>query len=168
MEKVKRSIDKVVSLACIFLLGAMAILVTYQVVVRYVFSAPSAISEVLSRYMFVWLVLIGGAYVFGLTEHMNIGIVRDHMKPKTGVIVNMVTEFCIFLFAYGIMVFGGYNKTVGQMNQLDSALQIPMGLIYMALPVSGCLIMFYSMYNEYRLAKKLVSLCRSGNAKQEN
>lgn len=168
MEKIKNSIDKIVALVSIFLLGAMAILVTYQVVVRYVFSAPSPTSEVLSRYMFVWLVLIGGAYVFGLREHMNISIIRDFMPPKVGVVANMITELCIFFFAYGVMVFGGWNKTIGQMNQLDSALQIPMGVIYAALPVSGCLILFYSIYNEYILTKKLLSLCRNGNAKQEN
>lgn len=167
MEKIKKNVDRVVALSCIALLGVMTILVTYQVVVRYVFSAPSAISEVLSRYLFVWLVLIGGAYVFGLSEHMNIAIVREHMKPKTGVAVQMFTELCIFLFAYGVMVLGGFNKTAGQMNQLDSALQIPMGVIYSALPISGCLIVFYSIYNEYKLVKKMVSLSRGGNEKQE-
>ena len=72
------------------LLAVMTILVTFQVVVRYFFNSPTAYTESLSKYMFVWMVMYGSASVFGLREHMNIGFVRDHMPPKTRVAVEML------------------------------------------------------------------------------
>ena len=72
MEKMKKLFDRVLEVSCIALMSVMTILVTYQVITRYIFNKPSAVSEVLARYMFVWMVLLCAAYVFGLREHMNI------------------------------------------------------------------------------------------------
>lgn len=73
---IKKILDRVIEWVCIFIVGLMTILITYQVVVRYVFNSPSAVSEILSRYLFVWLILFAGAYVFGLREHMEIAFLK--------------------------------------------------------------------------------------------
>ena len=146
MESAKRILDRIIEWVCVVLLAVMTILVTFQVVVRYFFNSPNAYTESLSKYMFVWMVMYGSAYVFGLREHMNIGFVRDHMPPKTRVVVEMLGELTVALFAAGV---------TSQMIQMDAALQIPMGIIYSAVPVSACFILFYFIYNEMKLAKKL-------------
>ena len=82
LTRVKQAVDKVASSLCILIVGLMTLLVTWQVASRYLFNSPSAVSEVLARYLFIWLVLIGGAYVFGLREHMAITFMRDKMPRK--------------------------------------------------------------------------------------
>lgn len=150
-NKVKFWVDSVLSWILITIVGAMTALVTYQVVVRYIFDSPSAFSEVLSRYLFIWLILFGAAYVFGLREHMAITFVKDKLKKKTRIVVEMVIELITVIFAYTVMITGGYNSAVRQMWQLDSALQIPMGVIYAAIPISGALMLFYFLANELNL-----------------
>lgn len=157
MTAMKKAIDRAVEWICIILLGVMTILVTYQVVTRYFFNAPSAISEVLAKYLFVWLVMICGAYVFGLREHMNIGFLREKLPVKSRLIVEMISEFLIVLFALTVMIIGGYQGAVKQMIQLDSALQIPVGIIYAVIPISGFLMVFYFIYNVSRLAKQFAA-----------
>ncbi|MCQ1059667.1 TRAP transporter small permease [Photobacterium sp. DNB23_23_1] len=161
-EKSKIIIDWVVERTCIAIMALLTIIVTYQVVTRYIFDSPSAVSEVLSRYMFVWLVLIGGAYVFGLREHMAISYVRDKLSPKTGVLVDIFTEWAIAIFAYIVMWQGGYKASVRQMWQLDSALEIPMGVIYSALPISGALILVYFIINQLKLIHQFQKLSVKG------
>jgi TRAP-type C4-dicarboxylate transport system permease small subunit len=158
LDKIKLHIDKIIALVCISIVAAMTILVTYQVVVRYIFNSPSAISEVLSRYLFIWLVLFGGAYVFGLKEHMSITFIHQKFSKKIQIVLDMVSELVISIFAISIMVLGGYSITLRQMWQLDSALQIPMGVIYSSIPISGGLIIFYCLYNEIKLLNKLTSM----------
>ena len=101
MESAKRILDRIIEWVCVVLLAVMTILVTFQVVVRYFFNSPNAYTESLSKYMFVWMVMYGSAYVFGLREHMNIGFVRDHMPPKTRVVVEMLGELTVALFEIG-------------------------------------------------------------------
>ncbi|WP_413282919.1 TRAP transporter small permease [Vibrio sp. MA40-2] len=161
-DKAKSTIDWIVERACIGIMGFITILVTYQVVTRYVFNSPSAVSEVLSRYMFVWLILIGGAYVFGLREHMAITYIRDKLSPKVGVIVDIFTEWTIAIFAFIVMWQGGYKASVRQMWQLDSALEIPMGVIYAALPIAGVLILIYFIINQLKLIHQFHKLSIKG------
>ncbi|KGQ32597.1 C4-dicarboxylate ABC transporter permease [Gallibacterium genomosp. 2] len=144
---IKKILDRAIEWICIFIVGLMTVLITYQVVVRYVFNSPSAVSEILSRYLFVWLILFAGAYVFGLREHMEIAFLKNKFPPKLQVVADSISEIVIATFAIGVMIIGGYSATVRQMFQLDSALQIPIGVIYSAIPISGAIIVFYSICN---------------------
>ncbi len=157
---VKRIIDKGVEWVCIILLIAMTVLVTYQVITRFVFSNPSAISEITAQYLFVWMVMIGSAYMFGLREHLSITLLKDKLSP----LMNMITEIAIALvliaFSVGVTFSGGIKNTIVQMGTADAALQIPMGIIYIVIPISGGLMVFYALYNiafavnEYKNPKK--------------
>ncbi|MCW9698511.1 MULTISPECIES: TRAP transporter small permease [unclassified Avibacterium] len=144
---VKRFLDKLIEWVCIFIVGAMTILITYQVISRYIFNSPSAVSEILSRYFFVWLILFASAYVFGKREHMEINFLKNKLPSSLKRLANVIAEIALSCFAIGVMIIGGYSASVRQMFQLDSALQIPMGFIYSAIPISGAIIVFYSLCN---------------------
>lgn len=154
LERVKGRVDQLSALLCILIVGSMTLLVTYQVVARYLFNSPSAVSEVLSRYLFIWLVLLGGAYVFGLREHMAITFMRDRFPRKVRLALEMLGELVTLLFALAVMLFGGWHGMSRQMAQLDSALQIPMGYIYAAIPLSGAIMVFYWLYNQTGLLRQ--------------
>ncbi|URL07255.1 TRAP transporter small permease [Avibacterium sp. 21-595] len=144
---VKQFLDKLIEWVCIFIVGAMTILITYQVISRYIFNSPSAVSEILSRYFFVWLILFASAYVFGKREHMEINFLKNKLPSSLKRLANVIAEIALSCFAIGVMIIGGYSASVRQMFQLDSALQIPMGFIYSAIPISGAIIVFYSLCN---------------------
>lgn len=162
LTKVKKKVDRVVSYFCISLMIVMTLLVTYQVVTRYLFNSPSAVSEVLSRYLFIWLVLIGGAFVFGQREHMAITFMRDRMPHNIKIILEMIGELATTVFALLVLSVGGYIGMARQMGQLDSALQIPIGVIYVAIPTSGILTVFYCLYNQYLLSRQLSTKPQKG------
>lgn len=161
VDTLKSWVDKLLSSLCIVIVALMTILVTYQVVVRYLFNSPSMVSEVLSRYLFIWLILFGSAYVFGLKEHMAINFVKQKFTEKTQIILDMFIELVTVVFALSIMIVGGYNSSVRQMWQLDSALQIPVGVIYTAIPISGILMVFYFLYNEMHLSIQFKQLTQN-------
>lgn len=74
MKTVKNILDKITSYASVFIFIMMVLMVTYQVIARYIFSAPSSVTEILTRYAFVWLIIISATYMFGQREHINIGV----------------------------------------------------------------------------------------------
>lgn len=158
LDKIKEIVDYIMSTICISLVAILTVLVTYQVVTRYLFDSPSNISEILSRYLFIWLILFGGAYVFGSREHMSIEFIKNRFSKKIQIYLDMFSELTILVFALSIMFLGGFNASVKQMWQLDSALQLPMGIIYSSIPISGIIIIFYFIYNEVKLFRKLTIL----------
>lgn len=161
MGAIKKFVDTVVGWLCIVLFCCMTVLVTYQVITRYFFNQPSAVSEILAKYMFIWVVLFGAAYVFGLREHMNIAFLKDKLPTKARLVVEMIGELVIVLFGYIVMYQGGLKGAMRQMMQVDASLGIPMGLIYGAIPASGVLMIFYFINTEIVLFKQLKEAFRA-------
>lgn len=147
MKKIKAVLDKITSTVCIIALIAMVLIVTYQVVIRYFFKAPSAVTDALTRYLFVWLITISATYIFGQREHICISYLKDKLSAKLKKTVNIAIEIIIILFALLVMVYGGSVITHMNMLQFDSILKIPTGIIYSVIPVSGLIIIFYSVCN---------------------
>ena len=153
MEAIRKYVDKIIEFICIAFIGIMTALVTWQVITRYFFKSPSAITEQTSKYMFVWLVLLGTAYVFGKREHMSMVFIQEKFTGRTAVTVNIIIELIVIAFALGVLVIGGYRNTLLTMTQSDSALPITIGMIYVMLPISGLLTVFYGICNIFKIAK---------------
>ena len=131
----------------IALVIVMVLLVLWQVIARYLLNSPSSFSEALTRYLFVWLVLITSTYAFGSREHMYISALNDRLRGKIRTVVNILIEVLTILFAACVMVFGGSIITRMQMVSLDSSLHIPMGVVYAVIPVCGVITVFYCICN---------------------
>lgn len=140
-------IDKAVEWFSIALVIVMVLLVLWQVIARYLLNSPSSFSEALTRYLFVWLVLITSTYAFGSREHMYISALNDRLRGKIRTVVNILIEVLTILFAACVMVFGGSIITRMQMVSLDSSLHIPMGVVYAVIPVCGVITVFYCICN---------------------
>lgn len=157
MKIIRSMFDKCIEAVSIGIFALMVLLVTFQVFVRYVLNSPSAFSETLTRYLFVWLVLITSTYAFGKRDHMCISYLKDKLPLKGQRMVNILIEVITFFFAAAIMIYGGVRISAMQMVQLDSVLKIPTGLIYSIIPISGVGIAFYSLCNlmtEYTMLKE--------------
>lgn len=154
MEKFRNILDKVIEIFCTVIMIVMTVLVSWQVFTRYVFNKPSAVTEQLTQYLFIWLVLFGSAFIFGKREHMQIVFIKDKLPAKLGMICDIIQEVLIFVFTFGVLIIGGYMSSVRQMVQLDAALQIPIGIIYAAIPLSGVFIVFYSILNIKHIVSK--------------
>ena len=74
MNKLRNTLNKVIEVICITLLAFMVVLGTWQIITRYVLNNPSTVSEDLLIYSFVWMSLLGSAYVFGKKVEYDYGI----------------------------------------------------------------------------------------------
>ncbi len=147
MKTVRNVINKLVEAFSVALIIVMVLLVLWQVVARYALNNPSTFSETLTRYLFVWLVLVTATYAFGKREHMYISALNDKFKGVSKTIVNVFIEALTILFSLCVMVYGGCVITGMQMVCMDSSLHIPMGIVYAIIPVCGVLIVFYCLCN---------------------
>lgn len=147
MKKLRTMLDFIAEKISILLFAITVVLVVWQVVARYVFSKPIPWTETLAKYLFVWLVLINGAYIFGKREHMCIGYFREHMPVRVQIAMELVTETAILGFAVFILLVGGWTALKVGIPQKDAALTISMGYVYAALPLSGILTTLYTVCN---------------------
>jgi TRAP-type C4-dicarboxylate transport system permease small subunit len=147
LETIKKIFDKILEVLGIICLSIMTIMIVYQVIARYVFNSPSAISEALAQFLFVWMIMFGSAYVYGSREHLTIDILKDKFSPKMNLVVEILINICLFLFVMLVCVYGGYRYTVGQVKQIDAALHISKAIMYSSVPFTGVITMYYAIYN---------------------
>ena len=150
LDKIKLVFDKILEILGTACLGIMTVLVVYQVVTRYFFARPSGFSDIAAQYLFVWMIMFGSAYVYGSKEHLTIDILKDKFSPLVYMIVEILTNICLFAFIYIVCVKGGWKYTVGQKMQIDPTLHISMAVLYASVPFTGVITLFYAVYNSVR------------------
>lgn len=154
MKKVRSIMDKVLGAICALLLAFMTLLATYQVVTRYAFKAPSTMSEDILSYSFVWVSLIGTALVFGQKDHMRLSLFSDKLKGSSGLALSIFTELLIMGIAVIVLLVGGKDVVGVGALQVSPTLSITMDWIYVILPLSGILIIFYNILNIIQSVQK--------------
>jgi len=146
LERAKKRIDKLLELALIILMSANVLNVLWQVFTRFVSRDPSSFTEELARYLLIWVGLLGASYAAGKKMHLAIDVVLQGLRNKTKIWTEIVIQVFIFLFSFFVMVIGGLRLVTITLtlNQISAALRIKLGYVYLVLPISGLLIVFYA------------------------
>lgn len=154
MRIVKSYLGKALGCACVVLLAFMSCLAVYQVLARYVFQAPSTMSEDILSYSFVWLSLLATALVFGERDHMRMSFISDKASGDMALCLSVFGELLIMAVAVIVFLFGGKGfMGVGAM-QMSPTLGISMDWVYSILPISGVLIVLYNILNIAELVRR--------------
>ena len=90
----------------------------------------------------------------GKREHMRMGFLADKLSEKNLTILNVVIEIITIAFALIVMVYGGISITSLSMTQKTASLGIPMGYIYIVIPITGIVIAVYGILNVTDLIRK--------------
>lgn len=147
LHKLRKVIDVILSSACAVIFAAMVVIGTYQIVTRFIFRNPSTVSEELLTYSFTWMALLASAYVFGKRDHMRMGFMADKLGAASQKIMNIFSEVLVMILSASVMVYGGVTIMDLTMTQSTASLGIPMGVVYTIIPLSGVLILIYSVLN---------------------
>ena len=145
MRQVRHKINKVVEKLLIFIFGIMVINVIWQIFARHILINPSSFTDELARYLMIWLGVMGTAYVSGKRLHVAIDILPSQLSSSRQKAMQKVIFSIIILATVLIFIIGGsrlvYLSYV--LGQKSAALQIPLYLVYMCVPLSGACIVFY-------------------------
>ncbi|WP_245802679.1 TRAP transporter small permease [Belliella pelovolcani] len=151
----KNQIDKVIATSLVFLMGLMVVNVTWQVLSRYIFQSPSSFTDELSRYMLIWLGMLGAAYVAGQNQHLAIDIVLRKLEGLAKIRLQIMINVLVIIFAVIAMVLGGSNLVyiTYMLGQKSATLQIPLAYVYGIIPFSGLLVIYYQLSFTFLLIK---------------
>ena len=97
----KAIVDRFLEGALAAILGGMVLVVSWQVLTRFLLRQPSSITEELVRFALVWLALLGASYGFGQRAHLPIDLLPR--GPK----LDLVVRAAVAVFASVVLVFGG-------------------------------------------------------------
>jgi len=128
---------------CVVFFSLMVILTFTQVLSRFVFNLSLGWTEEVSRFLFVWLVYISAAMAAKHRRHIRVELIDQFLPRGLSKWAGFLAD--LLWIGYALFVaFQGYQvamKILG-LGQLSPAVQLPMGVIYMIVPLGFLLIAF--------------------------
>lgn len=156
MTKLYQNINRVIELMLITIFGLLVLDVLWQVFGRYVLKQSFSFTEEFARFALIWLAILGAAYLNGKREHLSMDYLLRKLSPEKLKKRMQIIEILMFVFALVVMVIGGGNLvyTTLYLGQISPAMHISLGYVYAIVPISGLLIMFFSVYNFSHYSKQ--------------
>jgi TRAP-type C4-dicarboxylate transport system permease small subunit len=147
--KLRQKIDRIIELFLVIIMSLLVIDVLWQVFSRYILNSPSSFTDELAGFLLIWVGLFGAAYVTGKNEHLAIDLLLTKLSASGKLKLETIINLLIILFTVFVLILGGtwlvYTRFTLEVK--SAALQIPLGYVYIVLPISGFMILYYSIDN---------------------
>lgn len=150
MRVFNRAVDLVsAALRVVILLMASAIfvIIVLTVITRYGFNYVLSWSEEVPRYLLIWISFLGAAVCVDLKDHIAFDYLYNRFPGRLRAAVQLLINAAIFAFGWIMLVYGiRFVEAFGG----DFMESIPFTNVwyYTAMPVSGGLIMLYSLRDQ--------------------
>jgi TRAP-type C4-dicarboxylate transport system permease small subunit len=153
--RLRKIIDKSLEGFLVFLMSVLVIDVLWQVTSRYVMNSPSNFTDELAGFLLIWVGLLGAAYVAGKRQHLAIDLLVQKSSKKRKIKLEFIISIIIIIFAIIVMIIGGswLVYTRFYLSVKSAALGLPLGVVYLVLPLSGILITYFDIDNLINLTK---------------
>jgi len=129
--------------AVIAILAAMALMVFVNVALRFLTDHSILWVEEASRYLMIWLTFLGSGIVLRYGAHIGIDTLQDRFPRRAPFIRAIV--FALLLAFFAAMVWLGVRYALLTWGQTTPVMQIPIGAVYLAMPVGFALMIVHLM-----------------------
>ena len=149
--KLRKKIDKILYVFLAIIMAILVLDVLWQVASRYLLNSPSSFTDELAGFLLIWVGLLGAAYGTGTKIHLAIDLLPSKLNFRRRKYLEVVINTLIAVFALVIFVIGGtwLVYTRFYLGQISAALELPLGYVYLVLPISGVLMIFYAVSNTF-------------------
>ncbi len=127
------------------LVGALTLIVVAGVFFRYVLSDALPWTDEVSGYILAWVTFLGAVTTLERGTHINFDGILMVLPKKPRRVLETIGEVFLFAFLAVQFVFG-FQVSTRLMNQTAISFDMPMGIIYSIMPISGLLMMLILLY----------------------
>lgn len=147
LKLLRTLIDRLLQAGLIFCFTVLSACVLWQVVSRYVLNDPSTFTEEVSRFAVIWLSLLGTAYACGRLEHMAYDMLVQKLRGQAMLNHMRMVAAIVLAFSASVFIYGGGALVARafDVEQLSATLEVPMGWVYMCIPIAGACMVFYQL-----------------------
>ena len=130
-------------------MAAMVIDVTWQVFTRFILDHQSSFTEELAGFLLIWIGLLGASYALHTKAHLGIDVLTYKFTSTKKQVTEILISTIVLLFAFFVLVIGGIRlvNITFTLNQISPAMELKMGYVYLVLPLTGLLFIYYSLDN---------------------
>ena len=143
MKRLFSGLHKLEEYSLILCLAVMGIVLFVQIIMRTFFSAPLKWAEELARYLQIWITFLGIGYGIRRGSHIGMTLLKDRLPPVLKALCGLIVDVAGFL-AF-IVLFRTSLQFLAHQNVVSTAMELPMQLVYLVIPVGAVIYMAYDM-----------------------
>ncbi len=155
-DKIVQVMDWIGYLLLVVFSIIMVVATFLQVIFRYFFNHPLFWSEELSRYCFVWIVFVGAAIALKHGAHIGVDYFVKHLPFRFKTVLALIINCGIAVFLI-LVIFQSILVVKVNMAQHSPAMRIPMGTVYLAIPVGFTMMLGYIIVLSLKMLKSMLS-----------
>jgi len=122
----------------------IVLLVTTEVVLRYIFKHSLIFTEELCRYLMVWIVFLASALAIRDGAHINITAAVKRLPAQAQKWVQVATHGLVMIFLVFIAV-EGFKILPQQLGQMCITIDVSLFYFYLAIPVGAVLMIIFML-----------------------
>lgn len=166
LKTIKNILDRTLETLIVVSMAVLTIDVCWQVFTRLVLKNPSTGTEELAVFMIIWVALLGSAVALNRGAHLGIDYLVNKLSIRKRLYTEIFVFLCIVLFSLCVMIIGGMDIVIStlKLGQISPALKVKVGYVYLALPISGFFLVFYSVIG---LVERVIELFKPGFTLQQ-
>lgn len=136
LARINKTLIKVIEYLLAALLLIAVVFILLQVVFRYILRSPLDWTEQGSRFMFIWMMMLGAAVVFYRDSAMAFDLLLHAFSPKLRFWVEAFIKVLVIFFSvyYGYQAFALASSVVGRYT---SGVRVPLTFMYSSMIVSN-------------------------------
>jgi TRAP-type transport system small permease protein len=131
-------LDRILEAVCAALLGATVLIAFIAVIFRYVIGASLSWSFEASLAMLTYLTFLGSYLAMRHNAHLKVEVFAARLPIPMQLAVFVLNQ-AVVLGIGGVMIWYGMRQVVDFFSQTTAVMQIPIGWLYIAIPLSGAL-----------------------------
>jgi TRAP-type C4-dicarboxylate transport system permease small subunit len=151
LEAVNAAIDAAAARLVAAAMAAMCVVVVAQVFYRYVLNAPLVWAEEAARYLLVLTTFIGAPVAMRRGAHIAVTLVVELLPrgPRRAVETAAQVASCL---VWGVLIRYGFALASQNFDQLSPALRVPLGAVYLMIPLAGLVLALQAIQRIVHLA----------------
>lgn len=131
---------RVIELIVTTLMAVITAVVFGEVVMRGLFSRSLIVTDELSRYLMIWVVLLGGVLLVRDGGHIRVDFVVDALPRRLRQVLLILADILSLVFLLALTA-SSLLTTLEMRGQQTITLGVPVAIFYGAFPVGGALMM---------------------------
>lgn len=151
LEAVNAAIDVAAARLVAAAVAAMFLVVVAQVFFRYVLNASLIWAEEAARYLLVLTTFVGAPVAMRRGAHIAVTLVVELLPPGARRAIETVAQ-ALGCLVYGVLIWYGLALAAQNFDQASPALQLPLGAVYLMMPLAGLLLVLQAIQRIVDLA----------------
>lgn len=145
LEALNAAIDRVAAGIVMVAVAAMFLVVVAQVFFRYVLNASLVWAEEAARYLLVLTIFLGASVAMRRGTHIRITAFLGLLAPGPLRAVELFAQGAACV-VYAVLVWYGAALARENFTQASPAMRIPLGWVYLMIPVAGVLLAIQAVH----------------------